>query len=245
MFFWALSVTITIPYIGVLLMVAMNIVLFGSAIINSIWSFIQFLKVGEWAFENSFWNWIGICLTITGTILNIFFIYKPYRNDLGIKTFLKDWKKWLIQPDILILLFFFITGILSLSRSESSKLEMNRSLSSFVVAIVLFMGFNKNKDILNKNKKIQGAESNLAAGTGMLTDLLSKLYKVLFTRSSVEVPEEEIGDEKSTSASIYWVVLYSFLNYFISDNVVTEYNPSLFRSILIILVIIKRACLQE
>ena len=252
MIFWALSFTVTIPYMGVLLIVAMNIVLFGSAVINSGLSFVEFFKTSKWGFESNFWNMIGIFLTIGGLILNIIF----YFNKSGYNTtslFFHDWKKWLIHSDIIILLFFFITGIFTIAREEDSKLEMNRTLSSFVVAAVLYMVFKKNKEILTDNAteywqdkdkdKDNSAKINLGAGTGILTDFLSKLYKVFFTKTQISSSEKGLGDEASNTVSFYWVVLYSFLNYFITDNVATEYNPSLFRTIFIVLIIVGRLCL--
>jgi len=249
MIFWALSFTVTIPYIGVLLLVAMNVVLFGSAIINSVLSFVEFFKTSEWKFKIGFWNGIGMFFTIGGLFLNII----CYFNKSGYKTkslFFRDWKKWLINSDIMILLFFFITGIFTLIRKEDSKLEMNRTLSSFVVASVLYMVFKKNKEILTKNASQywkkgldNNTKINLGAGTGILTDLLSKLYKVLFVRTQTSSLQKGLGDEPSKTLSFYWVVLYSFLNYFITDGVVTEYDPSLFRTIFIVLIIVGRICL--
>jgi len=229
--FGLLSSDIKIPFIVVAILAAINLLIIVFVILNIIPGIITLFENSKWGFTLSVWNWFGLIIGLIILIADIMYHKKNMAGQTG------GFTKYLTHPDVIIILISFVINLLSFFLKESKPAILNKLYSSIIVAIIIWMVINKTGNKL-KDITIDQYQKILVKYTGIYSDFITKFHKIL-NKTSITLDDPSCDE----NCSIYWVAFYFFLSLIMNKNIITNTNPTLFRIIISIFVIIGRICI--
>ena len=231
--FGLLSSDIKIPFIVVAILAAINLLIIVFVILNIVPGIITLFENSKWGFKSSTWNWFGFIVGLIILIADIMYHKKNMADQTG------GFRKYLTHPDVIIILISFVINFLSFFLKESKPAILNKLYSSIIIAIIIWMVIKKTgKKLENTSPIIKQYQETLVKYTGIYSDFITKFHKIL-NKTSITLDDPSCDQ----NCSIYWVAFYFFLSLMTNKNIITNTNPTLFRIIISIFVIIGRICI--